>query len=138
MTLAPEGSYRVGRDPRSDVTVDDPRVSWRHAVLRMEQDRWLLEDLGNTNGTFLGPDRVRRVEITSICQLRLGHPDDGQVLACSVSVPQCPDSFLIDAIARQKVAVRRNRGRHLVKQRDGGHARGHCRQPRPGRRRRSP
>ncbi len=87
MTLAPEGSYRVGRDPRSDVAVDDPRVSWRHAVLRMEQDRWLLEDLGSTNGTFLGPDRVRRVEITGICQLRLGHPDDGQVLACSVSVP---------------------------------------------------
>ena len=87
LTLAPARSYRIGRDPRSDVAVDDPRVSWRHAVLRMEQDRWLLEDLGSTNGTFLGPDRVRRVEITGLCQLRLGHPDDGQVVACSVNVP---------------------------------------------------
>ena len=50
LTLAPERSYRIGRDPKSDVAIDDPRVSWRHAVLRTEQDRWLLEDLDSTNG----------------------------------------------------------------------------------------
>ncbi len=97
LTLEPERSYRIGRDPKSDVAVDDPRVSWRHAVLRIEQDWWLLEDLDSTNGTFLGPDRVRRIEITGVCELRLGHPDDGQVLACSVTVPAMrppPETYL--------------------------------------------
>jgi pSer/pThr/pTyr-binding forkhead associated (FHA) protein len=70
LTLALGATYRVGRDPESDVAMDDPRVSWQHAVLRMEQDQWLLEDLGSTNGTFLGPDRVRRVEITGVCHGR--------------------------------------------------------------------
>ncbi len=72
-------SYRIGRDPDSDVVVADPRVSWQHAVLRHEQDHWLLEDSGSTNGTFVGTDRVQRVTITGDCQLRLGHPDDGPV-----------------------------------------------------------
>ena len=30
-------SYSLGRDPGSDIVFDDPRVSWRHAVLRLDQ-----------------------------------------------------------------------------------------------------
>ena len=66
-------SYSIGRDPESDIVVDDARVSWHHAVLRLE-DTWLLEDTGSTNGTFVGAQRVQRVEITSDCVLRLGSP----------------------------------------------------------------
>ena len=46
-------SYRIGRDPESDIVLDDPRVSWNHAVLRLERDFWLLEDSGSRNGTFV-------------------------------------------------------------------------------------
>ena len=35
-TLRPGPSYRVGRDPQSDIVIDDIRVSWNHAVLRAE------------------------------------------------------------------------------------------------------
>src|SRR6185437_13637664 len=77
-------SYRIGRDPDSDIVVADPRVSWQHAVLRQEHDHWLLEDSGSTNGTFVGAERVQRVTITDDCQLRLGHPDDGPVVSCSL------------------------------------------------------
>jgi len=80
-------SYTIGRNPESDIVVNEPRVSWRHAVLRTEGSAWLLEDLGSTNGTFLGAERVRRVEITKDCVLRLGHPDDGQRVWCSVVSP---------------------------------------------------
>jgi ABC transport system ATP-binding/permease protein len=83
-------AYTIGRDPESDIVVDEPRVSWRHAVLRIEGSSWLLEDLGSTNGIFLGAQRVRRMEITKDCVLRLGHPDDGQRLWCSVVSPR-PD-----------------------------------------------
>ncbi len=80
-------SYSVGRNPESDIVVTEARVSWRHAVLRSEGSTWLLEDVGSTNGTFLGAQRVQRVEITNDCVLRLGHPDDGQRLWCSIAVP---------------------------------------------------
>ena len=53
-TLHGSSSYRIGRDPKSDIMVDDSRVSWRHGVLRVEGDGWLLEDVGSTNGTFVG------------------------------------------------------------------------------------
>jgi ABC transport system ATP-binding/permease protein len=80
-------TYTVGRNPESDIVIDESRVSWRHAVLRLEGATWLIEDVGSTNGTFLGAERVKRMEITKDCVLRLGHPDDGQRLWCSIAAP---------------------------------------------------
>src|SRR5258708_28042222 len=83
-------SYSIGRNPESDIVVDEARVSWRHAVVRLEGSTWLLEDVGSTNGTFVGVQRVQPVEITADCVVslvqaagpgragaRAGRPDDG-------------------------------------------------------------
>ena len=78
-------TYSIGRDPKSDIVMTDSRVSWRHGVLRVDGDGWIVEDLGSTNGTFLGPQRLDRIEIREECVVRLGNPDDGPVLRC---VPQ--------------------------------------------------
>jgi cytochrome P450 / NADPH-cytochrome P450 reductase len=78
-------SYLIGRDPECDVVIADIRVSWHHAVLRLENDRWVLVDSGSTNGTYAGDRRVDRIEISGLCQVRLGHPSDGPVLSCTVS-----------------------------------------------------
>ena len=83
-------AYSIGRNPESDIVVDESRVSWRHAVLRLEGTTWLLEDAGSTNGIFMGAERVERVEITADCVVRLGHPDDGQRMWCSVQAPPEP------------------------------------------------
>ncbi|MGI9007440.1 MAG: FHA domain-containing protein, partial [Streptosporangiaceae bacterium] len=83
-------SYYLGRDPQSDIVVNDSRVSWRHAVLRQDGTTWLFEDVGSTNGTFQGRDRVQRVTITGTCAIRLGHPDDGPAVSCSVAAPARP------------------------------------------------
>jgi ABC-type multidrug transport system ATPase subunit len=80
-------SYFVGRDPQSDIVVNDSRVSWRHAVLRVDGSTWLLEDVGSTNGTFEGSNRVQRLAISSSCAVRLGHPNDGPAMSCVVSAP---------------------------------------------------
>ncbi len=82
-------AYKIGRDPASDIVVDDSRVSWNHAVLRLEHDCWLLEDHSSTNGTFMDTRRVHRVQITDACLLRLGHPEDGAAVVCSVA-PAAP------------------------------------------------
>jgi ABC-type multidrug transport system ATPase subunit len=80
-------TYRIGRDPKSDIVLTDDRVSWRHGVLRVAGSAWILEDLGSTNGTFLGLQRLDRVDISNDCVIRLGNPDDGPILRC---VPQAP------------------------------------------------
>jgi ABC transport system ATP-binding/permease protein len=83
-TLQAGPSYRIGRDPASDVVINEPRVSWHHATLRRDDGVWLMEDPGSTNGTWAGRQRVSRIQITGDCQLRLGHPDDGAVVAFSL------------------------------------------------------
>src|SRR5580700_11513887 len=81
-TLHGGSSYRIGRDPKSDIVMADSRVSWRHGVLRVEGDGWLLEDVGSTNGTFVGLQRIERIPIAADCVVRLGNPDDGPILRC--------------------------------------------------------
>jgi hypothetical protein len=48
----------IGRDEGNDIVLDDTTVSRRHAVLRFVDDRWLLEDRGSVNGTFVNGLRV--------------------------------------------------------------------------------
>ena len=55
-----EGDNIVGRDPKSDMWLDVEGVSRRHAIIRVDSRnrRVKLEDLGSTNGTFVGRSAV--------------------------------------------------------------------------------
>src|SRR3954449_9540543 len=49
----------------ADVTIDDPLVSRRHAVVRLAPDAVEIEDLGSLNGTWVngaGLDAPRRLD----------------------------------------------------------------------------
>jgi FHA domain-containing protein len=64
----------IGRDPRSDLVLDDSGVSWQHAEVSRSGDRWMVRDLGSTNGTVLGGRSVGdSVEIRNGDVLMLGH-----------------------------------------------------------------
>jgi ABC transport system ATP-binding/permease protein len=95
-TLRGGSTYRVGRDPASDIVVDDSRVSWQHGVLRVDRQAWIFEDVGSTNGTFLGASRVTRIDIGADCVFKLGNADDGPLLRC---IPQSlPQPLIQDLI----------------------------------------
>jgi pSer/pThr/pTyr-binding forkhead associated (FHA) protein len=48
----------IGRAPECTLVLDDDFASARHARLFPKDGGWLVEDLGSTNGTFLGGVRV--------------------------------------------------------------------------------
>src|SRR5260221_11764812 len=55
-SLSAGRNYYIGRDPQSDIVVNDSRVSWRHAGLRQDGSTGVVEDAGSTNGKVPGRD----------------------------------------------------------------------------------
>jgi hypothetical protein len=48
----------LGRAPDNTIVLDDDYASGYHACLRPYEGRWLVEDLGSTNGTYLDKQKV--------------------------------------------------------------------------------
>jgi len=48
----------VGRAPAANLRIEDACVSGEHATLWWSEGRWWLRDLGSTNGTFVGVERL--------------------------------------------------------------------------------
>jgi hypothetical protein len=76
-TAHPGEVVSLGRDPSSTVVLEDATVSRRHAVLRLEDGTWVLDDAGSTNGTWLRDERITRLTIDRPVEVRLGTPPDG-------------------------------------------------------------
>ena len=51
-------SIHIGRSPASDILLDDPSVSRRHAVLAHRGGRAVLLDDRSLNGIFVNGERV--------------------------------------------------------------------------------
>src|SRR6266699_2315963 len=93
-TLPAGPSYTIGRDPKSDIVVNEDRVSWQHAVLKLDRGSWVLEDTGSTNGTFVGTQKVQKITLDGETTVRLGHPADGPELSCSTGAPPRPRTVI--------------------------------------------
>lgn len=63
----------IGRAPECTLVLEDDFASGRHARLSLQQGTWMVEDLGSTNGTFLGRNRVQDpVPIAPGAPVRIG------------------------------------------------------------------
>ena len=48
----------LGREAINDIILSDPEISRRHARIFRQDEVYLLEDLGSTNGTFINGRRI--------------------------------------------------------------------------------
>jgi hypothetical protein len=62
----------IGRMSTNDVVLSDPNVSRRHAELRRGGGRWMLVDLGSTNGTTVNGKLAREHELNDGDRLMFG------------------------------------------------------------------
>src|SRR5512141_423103 len=48
----------IGRDSTNEIVINDAEISRRHARLTFQGGKYVLEDLGSTNGTFVNGQRL--------------------------------------------------------------------------------
>lgn len=49
----------IGRGAEADIILEDPKISRQHVVIQAMGGRCLVNDLGTTNGTYLGNNRLQ-------------------------------------------------------------------------------
>ena len=63
----------IGRGTDAAIRLDDDYVSTRHARIAASGDQWFVEDLGSTNGTYIGSARITQpTTLTLGTQVRIG------------------------------------------------------------------
>lgn len=63
----------IGRGSDAAIRLDDDYVSTRHARIARSGDQWYVEDLGSTNGTYIGTSRITQATAISLgTQIRIG------------------------------------------------------------------
>jgi Inner membrane component of T3SS, cytoplasmic domain len=63
----------IGRGADAAIRLDDDYVSTRHARIANSGDQWFVEDLGSTNGTYIGSARITQpTTLTLGTQVRIG------------------------------------------------------------------
>ncbi|WP_183095817.1 FHA domain-containing protein FhaB/FipA [Nocardioides stalactiti] len=71
--LAPNAPILIGRGNDAAIRLDDDYVSTRHARIAASGDQWYVEDLGSTNGTYLGTQRITQPTTIGLgAQVRIG------------------------------------------------------------------
>jgi pSer/pThr/pTyr-binding forkhead associated (FHA) protein len=62
----------VGRSPDCDIFLDDVTVSRRHAVISDQGGKFVIEDLGSLNGTFLNRHRIEQAPLSDDDEVQIG------------------------------------------------------------------
>jgi pSer/pThr/pTyr-binding forkhead associated (FHA) protein len=85
----PMGQFLIGRTPECQLSLDDPLVSRRHAILEIQSDGVFVQDLGSRNGVFVNGERAEvRTRLCEGDTIRIGTQD--LVLSGVGDVPSAP------------------------------------------------
>src|SRR4051794_28439735 len=138
-TLTP-GEHTLGRGAQSDLRIDDPYLSRRHAAVRCGQGEVLVEDLRSSAGLYVngarreGPtrlyagDRIRlgRIELELVAPVERGRPaparDEGRPRPSARFDVRSQQGEVINNVAgdqhnryRLEIAPMRRRARRLLR-----------------------
>lgn len=53
-----DNEIQIGKGPRNDIVIADPSVSAAHALIRVSDGVYTIDDMGSRNGTFIHGERV--------------------------------------------------------------------------------
>jgi pSer/pThr/pTyr-binding forkhead associated (FHA) protein len=67
-----KGDILLGRDPASDIFLNDITVSRRHARIQIKGNKAFLEDLGSLNGTYLNGVRIEKASLKNGDEIQVG------------------------------------------------------------------
>ncbi len=86
----------IGRDIANDIVINDAEVSRKHALLTLEADRYKIEDLNSTNGTYIDGQRLIGPHILAIGEVimfgdNVGVVFDGEPIDLDATVPSTID-----------------------------------------------
>ncbi len=95
----PASGAVIGRKEGCDIVLASVDVSRQHAEVRYERERWIVRDLGSSNGTFVGSERISEHELRSGERIRIG----GFELECHLAAP---DSVAVVDSTSATAAVR--------------------------------
>ena len=62
----------LGRDPNSDIFLDDVTVSRRHAEVERRGARYSIRDVGSLNGTYVNRNLVEQGELSEGDEVQVG------------------------------------------------------------------
>jgi hypothetical protein len=72
-SFTPQGERTtIGRSPDCGIFLDDVTVSRKHAELVNRDGRWVIEDGGSLNGTFVNRKRVETAELEDGDEVQIG------------------------------------------------------------------
>ena len=65
-------NFTFGRDESCDMIISDHSASRRHAKIVRKENKWLLVDLGSTNGTWVNEEGIQIQPLSSGDRIRIG------------------------------------------------------------------
>ena len=66
------GTFYIGRDPKSHISIKSNRVSWKHAKLIIIDGQATIYDLSSSNGCFVNGKRIRQAQLSEEDTLSIG------------------------------------------------------------------
>ena len=94
--LDPNGIVYVGRGLDCAIRTDDAMVSRKHSQLRLENGRYVVEDLGSANGTVVNSARIQKQilnhnDVIQCGSLWLRYVEDGPLVPPHMARPPVAD-----------------------------------------------
>ena len=83
--------FRIGRLPGCEVTLQDNRISRKHAQILLEDGKYFLEDCDSRHGVFVNGDKVDRHELIHADRIEFGIEDSYHLV---VGEEQKPSSLI--------------------------------------------